>query len=128
MHESPCGIGGHDALHPHCRYTIFNKIGEGTYGVVFLARDRNYPTPSLASAGGAAGLQDEGVVAMKRMRLDAHDEGVPVTTLREVALLKDLQHENIVRLREVCRQMPAGLSEVTCAHRASWVVRPAGDP
>ena len=35
------------------------------------------------------------------MRLDAYDEGVPVTTLREVALLKDLRHDNIVRLREV---------------------------
>ena len=45
-------------------------------------------------------MQDEGIVALKRMRLDAHDEGVPVTTLREVALLKDLRHDNIVRLRE----------------------------
>lgn len=38
------------------------------------------------------------------MRLDAHDEGVPVTTLREVALLKELRHEHIVRLREVVPQ------------------------
>ena len=40
------------------------------------------------------------------MRLDAHDEGVPVTTLREVALLKDLQHPNIVLLREVIPEPP----------------------
>ena len=45
------------------------------------------------------------MVALKKMRLDAHDEGVPVTTLREVALLQDLHHENIVRLREVPRQL-----------------------
>ena len=37
----------------------------------------------------------------RQVRLDDNDEGVPVTTLREVALLKDLRHENIVRLREV---------------------------
>lgn len=46
------------------------------------------------------------MVALKKMRLDAHDEGVPVTTLREVALLQDLHHENIVRLREVIPQPP----------------------
>lgn len=40
------------------------------------------------------------------MRLDDNDEGVPVTTLREVALLKDLRHENIVRLREVRASPP----------------------
>mmetsp|Transcript_30451 Transcript_30451/g.79021 ORF Transcript_30451/g.79021 Transcript_30451/m.79021 type:complete len:100 (+) Transcript_30451:214-513(+) len=40
------------------------------------------------------------------MRLDAHDEGVPVTALREVALLTDLVHDNIVRLREVIPRHP----------------------
>ena len=78
-------------------YQMIEKIGEGTYGVVFRAQDT-----SLAPAAG----HDEGVVALKRMRLDAHDEGVPVTTLREVALLKDLNHENVVRLREVVPQPP----------------------
>ena len=45
-------------------------------------------------------------VALKKVRLDDNDEGVPVTTLREVALLKDLRHDNIVRLREVIALPP----------------------
>ena len=82
---------------PH-RFRVLHEIGKGTYGVVFRALDPQIPPPSPIPD---ALRTDEGVVAVKRMRLDAHDEGVPVTTLREVALLKDLRHENIVRLREV---------------------------
>ena len=85
------------------RFQVLKKIGEGTYGVVFRARDSSMP---LVSPHAGAGVYDEGLVALKKMRLDAHDEGVPVTTLREVALLKDLRHDNIVRLREVIPQPP----------------------
>ena len=81
------------------RFDFLDKIGEGTYGVVYRARDR-------AVRRACIGQVDEGIVALKKMRLDAHDEGVPVTTLREVALLKDLKHTNIVRLREVIPQPP----------------------
>ena len=84
------------------RFAISEKLGEGTYGVVYLARDTSVPPLSPVPAGySGPARHDEGVVALKKMRLDAHDEGVPVTTLREVALLKDLEHTNIVRLREV---------------------------
>ena len=51
-------------------------------------------------------VADSPVVALKKVRLDDNDEGVPVTTLREVALLKDLRHDNIVRLREVIAPLP----------------------
>lgn len=37
------------------------------------------------------------LVALKRIRLESDDEGVPHTALREIALLKQLQHPNIVR-------------------------------
>lgn len=87
------------------RYAVDRQIGEGTYGVVFLARDTHYP-PRQPSPSGRRGC-DDAVVALKRMRLDAHDEGVPVTTLREVAILQDLRHEHIVRLREVIPQPPS---------------------
>lgn len=63
------------------RYQKVAKVGEGTYGVVYKARDRNTGD----------------TVALKRIRLDAEDEGIPSTAIREIALLKELQHPNIVR-------------------------------
>jgi cyclin-dependent kinase len=41
------------------------------------------------------------IVALKRIRLEAEDEGIPGTAIREIALLKELQHPNIVRLYDV---------------------------
>ena len=57
------------------------KIGEGTYGVVYKARD----------------LLTNDFIALKKIRLDAEDEGVPSTAIREISLLKELEHPNIVR-------------------------------
>ncbi|NXY44782.1 CDK3 kinase, partial [Ceuthmochares aereus] len=61
------------------------KIGEGTYGVVYKARHKR--TGQL--------------VALKKIRLDAEVEGVPSTAIREISLLKELKHPNIVRLLDV---------------------------
>jgi cyclin-dependent kinase len=63
------------------RYQKLEKIGEGTYGVVYKAKDRK------------SGL----IVALKRIRLEAEDEGIPSTAIREISLLKELRHQNIVR-------------------------------
>ncbi|CAK7224550.1 hypothetical protein SEUCBS140593_005607 [Sporothrix eucalyptigena] len=68
------------------RYDKLNDIEEGAYGWVSRAKDQ--------STGE--------VVALKRLKLDAADRGgVPVTGLREIQLLKDCSHRNIVQLREV---------------------------
>lgn len=60
-------------------------LGEGTYGKVYKARDKSTGKP----------------VAMKKMKLDTEEEGVPSTALREIALLKELSHENVVKLLDV---------------------------
>lgn len=67
------------------RYQRLEKIGEGTYGVVFKATDR----------------ETGDVVALKKIRLDAEDEGIPSTAIREISLLRELKHPNIVRLFDV---------------------------
>ncbi|XP_028745546.2 cyclin-dependent kinase 3 [Peromyscus leucopus] len=61
------------------------KIGEGTYGVVYKAKNRE--TGQL--------------VALKKIRLDVETEGVPSTAIREISLLKELKHPNIVKLLDV---------------------------
>jgi serine/threonine protein kinase len=66
-------------------YQKIDKIGEGTYGVVYKARDR--------SSGR--------IVALKKIRLESEEEGVPSTAIREISVLKELQHENIVGLIDV---------------------------
>jgi cyclin-dependent kinase len=38
------------------------------------------------------------ILALKKIRLEAEDEGIPSTAIREISLLKELQHPNIVRL------------------------------
>lgn len=38
---------------------------------------------------------------MKKIRLESEDEGIPSTAIREISLLKELNHPNIVKLTEV---------------------------
>ncbi|KAL6501994.1 Cell division control protein 2 A [Orobanche gracilis] len=67
------------------QYEKVEKIGEGTYGVVYKARDR----------------VTNKTIALKKIRLEQEDEGVPSTAIREISLLKEMQHGNIVRLQDV---------------------------
>jgi len=61
------------------------KIGEGTYGVVYKGKNK---------------LTGQ-IVAMKKIRLESEDEGIPSTAIREISLLKELKHPNIVCLEDV---------------------------
>ncbi|XP_076167224.1 cyclin-dependent kinase 5 [Ptiloglossa arizonensis] len=67
------------------KYEKLEKIGEGTYGTVFKAKNR----------------ETHEIVALKRVRLDEDDEGLPSSALREICLLKELKHKNVVRLYDV---------------------------
>ncbi|KAK0426623.1 hypothetical protein QR680_009813 [Steinernema hermaphroditum] len=68
------------------KYLKLEKIGEGTYGVVFKGQLRS---------------DKKEFVAMKRIRMDLDNEGVPSTAMREIAILKELSHPNIVGLKDV---------------------------
>ena len=61
------------------------KIGEGTYGIVYKATDK---------------ITNQ-VVALKKIRLETESEGVPSTAIREISLLKELEHPNVVSLLDV---------------------------
>eukprot|EP01134_Creolimax_fragrantissima_P007094 CFRG7094T1 len=67
-------------------YRKLEKIGSGTYGVVYKAKHKTTGE----------------FVALKRIRLEGDDEGVPSTAIREVSTLMELKHQNIVRLLDVC--------------------------
>lgn len=46
------------------------------------------------------------VVALKKIRLEAEDEGVPSTAIREISLLKELKDEHVVRCVSRGRKPP----------------------
>ncbi len=43
------------------------------------------------------------VVTLKKLRLERKDEGIPSSAIREVSLLRELQHPHIVRCCPACR-------------------------
>ena len=66
-------------------YEKLNSIEEGSYGIVFRARDR----------------QTGDIVALKKLKLDEEKSGFPITALREINALMVCRHDNVVRIREV---------------------------
>lgn len=62
------------------KYQKQERLGEGTYGVVYKAKN----------------MQTGEIVAIKKIRLEKEDDGIPSTAIREISLLKNLKHPNIV--------------------------------
>ena len=67
------------------KYQKTEMLGEGTYGVVHKAKNK----------------ETGDFVALKEIRLESEDEGVPCTAIREISLLMELDHPNVVRLYDV---------------------------
>jgi len=79
-------------------YTKMEKLGEGTYGVVYKARHKTTGD----------------IVALKKIRLECDDEGCPSTAVREISLLKELKmHPFIVQLLDVIHQGASGGEKTT---------------
>lgn len=66
-------------------YERLNHIEEGSYGIVFRARER----------------ETGEIVALKRLKMDKERNGFPVTSLREIRTLMEARHEHVVRVREI---------------------------
>ncbi|CAK0891539.1 unnamed protein product [Prorocentrum cordatum] len=80
--EEPDGAGVAE-LH---RYEVMHVIGTGVYGTVFVARDR----------------ETDSRVAIKSLTIDDDQgDGVPAHVIREVSLLRDFVHPNIVELKDL---------------------------
>ena len=66
-------------------YEKLNHIEEGSYGIVYRARD----------------TETNEIVALKKLKLDREKNGFPTTSLREISTLMAARHPNIVNIREV---------------------------
>ncbi|KAI9366390.1 kinase-like domain-containing protein [Pilaira anomala] len=62
-----------------------NHIEEGSYGIVFRARDK----------------ESNEIVALKKLKLNPESGGFPVTSLREIHALMTIKHPNIVNVKEI---------------------------
>lgn len=62
-----------------------NRIDEGTYGVVYRARDKKTGE----------------IVALKKVKMEKEREGFPLTSLREINILLSFHHPSIVDVKEV---------------------------
>ncbi|VDD89509.1 unnamed protein product [Enterobius vermicularis] len=82
--ESQIGYGRCRAVN---EFEKLNRVGEGTYGIVYRARD---------SKSGQ-------IVALKKVRMDekSEEDGISLSAMREIRLLLRLRHKNIVRLHEI---------------------------
>ena len=78
--NSPEQLQGELAKRFHFKY----KIGEGTYGTVIVVVDK----------------QTGYKYALKKVKLSkkAHGNGIPISSLREICILKKLDHPNIIKL------------------------------
>ena len=66
------------------KYKRLKKLGQGTYGVVYKAEHTS----------------SKEIVAVKQIYVDEDNEGIPSTAIREIALLKSLDHPHIIKLKE----------------------------
>lgn len=70
------------------QYDLIGKIGEGTYGLVFLAKIKALPNRGKS-------------IAIKKFKQSKDGDGISPTAIREIMLLREINHENVVKLVNV---------------------------
>lgn len=97
------------------KFDIIGIIGEGTYGQVYKAKDKDtgkgiLPGPEslwysyLFRVGSTQVLilsRPGELVALKKVRLDNEKEGFPITAIREIKILRQLKHRSVVNMKEI---------------------------
>lgn len=63
------------------KYTRSGPIGNGAYGIVYKGCD----------------TQTGETIAIKRIKIETENEGIPSTAIREISLLREIDHENVVK-------------------------------
>ncbi|KAI8899149.1 kinase-like domain-containing protein [Globomyces pollinis-pini] len=83
---SHCLIGPSlSALRSVDNYEKLNRIEEGSYGIVYRAKDKD----------------TNDIVALKKLKLENEKDGFPITSLREIHTLKLIDHPNVVKVLEI---------------------------
>lgn len=83
-------------------YQIIKVVGEGTYGKVHQA----------------ICLEDNRAVALKLIKVsNKNADGFPITAIREIQILKQLKHENVVTLRGMVAATPAAIAQASLGSR-----------
>ena len=74
------------------RYLMIKRIGKGSYGSVYKVEDKKAEKDKYK------------FIALKKMKLPSnllHEQGIDFTTLREIKILQEIKHENIIELIDV---------------------------
>lgn len=69
---------------PSLRYEILKKIGEGTFGKVFLGREK----------------ETSRKIALKKVKIRNNENGLSINLIREISILRSLSHRNVIRITE----------------------------
>ena len=83
------------------KYEVLDRIGEGAYGIVLKCR---YNEAHSQKTKTIYDQSEHNIVAMKQFKDADDNEIVRKTTMREVKVLKMLDHPNIVHLKEAFRK------------------------